>query len=357
MSLSSDIKDLKDRDTYIGWDNDDKYKNKMLSRITNLSTCVSLQPFGFNFNGGKLLAKLAFSKEIMDKFYEKYNEELLGIITTGLYGKSVQYDRLKELKFIGMTAGCSVYKISPEITKLCRDYLLTHHNKVTTHLSKLHVLSDALHKLNLPRELFLTDNPKGIYFGYTYENSKQILCGKKKSLKNPIAKPAAEIFSDWYNRWAIQRYNYLKNTNRLKELKYVSSTIRFKIFKQQQIEKKGMEQYLQNISEQNKKYYEDNKDKIIKDKLDQYHKNKKITNNKSDEYIHLDNGVDILKPDLPNNISLFREGNNIYIQYSKKKQDAKFYCKNKVRTIKIQEELDKIIDAVNTKYPELKLNK
>jgi hypothetical protein len=76
----------------------------------NLSTCVGLQPFAFNYNGGKLLVKLAFSKEVMDKFYEKYNEQLLGIITTGLYGKSIQYDRLKELKFIGYTSGNSVYK-------------------------------------------------------------------------------------------------------------------------------------------------------------------------------------------------------------------------------------------------------
>lgn len=357
MSLSSDIKDLKDRDTYIGWNSDDKFKNKMLNRIMNLSTCVSLQPFGFNFNGGKLLSKLIFSKEVMDKFYEKYNEELLGIITTGLYGKSIQYDRLKELKFIGMTSGSSVYKISPEITKLCREYLLTYHNKVTTHESKLHVLSDALFKLKLPREKFLTDNPKGIYFGYTYENSKKILCGKKKTPKNILSKPSNEIFNDWYNRWAIQRYNHLKNTDKLKEFEYISSQTRVKIFRQKQIENNGLEKYLQIVSEQNKIYNEENKEKIKNYKSKYYEDNiKKATNNKSDDYLHLDNNIDVLKPDLPNNISLFKEGNNIYIQYSKKKGDNKIYCKNKIRTIKIQEELDKIITKINTTYPDLKIN-
>jgi hypothetical protein len=357
ISLSSDIKDLKDRDEYIGWSNDNKFKDSMLNRIMNLSTCVSLQPFGFNFNGGKLLTKLAFSKEVLEKFYEKYNQELLGIVTTGLYGKSVQYDRLKELKFIGMTSGSSVYKISPEITKLCRQYLLVYHNKITTKMSKLHVLSDALHKLKLPRELFITDNPKGIYFGYTYENSKSILCGKKKTLKNSLANPTNEIFDEWYNRWAVQRYNHLKNNNKLKEFDYKNLATRIKIFRQRKIELNGLDNFLENVSAENKRYYQQNKEKIIKKNLINYHKNKKITNNKYNDYIILDENTKILKPDLPKNISLFKENKYIYIQYSKKEKENKFFIKNKIGSINLQEELDKLIANVNDKYPNLSINK
>ncbi len=355
MSLSSDIKNLKNRDDFIGWTSDNKFKNKMLNRIMNLSTCVSLQPFGFNFNGGKLLTQLAFSTEIANRFYSKFNEELLGIITTGLYGKSIQYDRLKELKFIGMTAGSSSYKISPEITKLCREYLLTVHNKVTSGISKLFVLSDALHKLKIPREYFITDNPKGIYFGYTYENSQKILCCKKTKPKKPLFRTATEIFTDWYNRWAIQRYNNLKKTSRLKELEYNCPSVRIKIFRQRQIENLGLENYKNIVSEQNKKYYEENKKQIIKKKLENYHKNKKITNNKYDDYLHLDDNINILKPELPNNFSLFKEDKYIYLQFSKLIEGEKMYCKNKISNLNIQEELNKLIDEVNIKYPDLKI--
>ena len=52
VRISSAQRDIKKRDEYIGWTNDNKFKDKMLNRIMNLSTCVSLQPFGFNFNGG-----------------------------------------------------------------------------------------------------------------------------------------------------------------------------------------------------------------------------------------------------------------------------------------------------------------
>ena len=110
----------------------------------NLSTCVSIQPFGYNFNGGKLLAKLAFSKEVMNKFKEKFNQELLVISTTGLYGKSVQYDRLKELEYVGKTKGNSIYWIPDGITTKCREYLKLYHNYETSGLKKLSVISKII---------------------------------------------------------------------------------------------------------------------------------------------------------------------------------------------------------------------
>ena len=206
LSLSSDIRDLECRDKYIGWKNKDKFENKKLNQILNISTCVGLQPFAFNFNGGKLLTKLAFSKEVIEKFYEKYKEPLLGLVTTGLYGKSIQYDRLKELKFIGYTSGNSVYKITPEITDMCRKYMLEYHNKNYNNSQKLYIISDTLHKLELPREEFMSDNPKGVYFGYTYENSKQILCSEEETIKPKKFNKTSEIFNEWYERWATQRF-------------------------------------------------------------------------------------------------------------------------------------------------------
>jgi hypothetical protein len=122
----------------------------------NMSTCVSLQPFGYNFNGGKLLATLAFSKEVLTYFQNKYNEPLLGITTTSLYGKSIQYDRLIHLKFVGYTKGNSVQSITPEITKLCNEYLKKECGLNYKLAKKFIILQKTFDKLNIPKEEILT---------------------------------------------------------------------------------------------------------------------------------------------------------------------------------------------------------
>lgn len=352
LSLSSDIKDLECRDKYIEWDNKDKFDNKKLNQILNISTCVGLQPFAFNFNGGKLLTKLAFSKEIVDKFYEKYKEPLLGLITTGLYGKSVQYDRLKELKFIGYTSGNSVYKISSDITDMCRQYMIESHNKNYTNYQKLYIIADTLHKLGLPKEEFMKDNPKGVYFGYTYNNSKEILNSRQEIPSIKKFNNATEIFNDWFERWAIQRSQHLYkgNTFIIKEKK--SSLERTVKYQNKLKEELGDEKYKEITKEKNREYYLKNKDKI----LENYNKTKKTENNKIIETIIINN-IYVSKPDLPNNISLYKEGDNIYIQFDKVTKEKRYNIKHKITTSNIQQELDNIINNVNELYPELKILK
>ena len=183
-----------------------------------MSTCVSLQPFGFNFNGGKLLASLAFSKEILNYFKEKYYEPLLGITTTSLYGKSIQYDRLKCLKYLGNTKGFSSYKVPSEVTKICNDYLKKEYGYNYDLKKKFIILQKTFDILNLPKEDILKDCPKGIYFGFTYPESKKLLKSNVSELTNLTInniKSAQEIYNWWINRWAEQRFNNLNNNNKL----------------------------------------------------------------------------------------------------------------------------------------------
>jgi len=217
MSLSSDAYNFEVRDKYIGWNNENKKEN--LKNIMNMSTCVSLQPFGFNFNGGKLLASLAFSKEVLNYFKEKYDyDDLLGITTTSLYGKSIQYDRLNNLKYLGNTKGHSSYKVPSEVTKLCNEFLKKEYNYNYDLKKKFIILQKTFDILNLPKEDILSDNPKGIYFGFTYPESKKILKSKdKKNIKLTTTniKSVTEIFDWWIERWATQRYDNLLKNNKL----------------------------------------------------------------------------------------------------------------------------------------------
>ncbi len=218
LSLSSDIYNLEPRDNLIGWDIN--IKNNNLKYIMNMSTCVPLQPFGFNFNGGKLLASLVFSKEVLKYFKKEYDEPLLGITTTSLYGKSIQYDRLKNLRYIGLTKGNSSYKISSELTNLCLDFLKKEYGYNYSKKKKFIILQKTFDKLSLPKEDILTDNPKGIYFGFTYSNSKIILNKSKPNfdlIDKAEIKSCQEIFNWWMNRWAIQRYKNLVKSEKLKK--------------------------------------------------------------------------------------------------------------------------------------------
>lgn len=71
--------------------NNNKYLGIIALSKQYLEICVGLQPISYNYNIGKLLASIIFSKEIGAK----------SIKAIGIHGKSVQYSRLKEYKFIG----------------------------------------------------------------------------------------------------------------------------------------------------------------------------------------------------------------------------------------------------------------
>ncbi len=262
MSLSSDILAMKNRDDAIGWTNENKINNKKINHLMNLSTCVSIQPFGYNFNGGKLLAKLAFSKEVINKFKEKFNQELLVISTTGLYGKSVQYDRLKELEYVGKTKGNSIYWIPDGITAKCREYLKLYHNYETSGLKKLSVISKIISVLNLNKEDILSGNEKGIYVGFTRPGAKKYLCEQKTKLKSYNFLSAQEIFNEWVNRWAKQRYTHLLETNRIEIYKYIKSTERTSRHREKLKKDLGEEKYKELVHNQNQKSYTNKKSKI-----------------------------------------------------------------------------------------------
>ena len=224
ICLSSDYLNLESRDKVIGWSNNEKINNKKINYLMNISTCVPLQPFGFNFNGGKLLSQLVFSQEIQNIFKIKYGHELLGITTTSLYGKSIQYDRLKELKLVGYTKGNSVYKYPNNFVHKCQNYLKLKFNIEISNKNKLYIISRTLQKLDLPIDEFMKDNQKGIYFGFIFPDSKNYLCNKTDKIKEYKLKSISEIFDNWINRWAIQRYNNLITTNRFIKINFIKST-------------------------------------------------------------------------------------------------------------------------------------
>ena len=211
LQLAGDPINMKSRDDLIGWKN----RNRLTS-VMNLATCISLQPFGYNFNGGKLLASLAFSKEVVEYYKTKYGDPLAAITTTSIYGKSCQYDRLKCLKFIGYTSGYGTSHIPEKLFARGMNLLKALGNYPSFSANeKLRRVKRLLLVLNLPESLVKHENYKGIYFGFTSNQSKSFLCEETLDFQHSC-QTVSEVSDWWKNRWAGQRYQYKLSRNEFK---------------------------------------------------------------------------------------------------------------------------------------------
>ena len=110
ICISSDFLDLTPRDNYIGWSRELKTLGGMINHTAIGSTIVPLQPLGYNYVGGKLLALLCLATPIQELWEKLYGDKLVSITTTSLYGQAKanglsQYDGLPYWQKMGFTAG------------------------------------------------------------------------------------------------------------------------------------------------------------------------------------------------------------------------------------------------------------
>jgi hypothetical protein len=236
LELSNDILSCEPRDSFIGWDKqlgkNIKYEKISINNglkksrsafIINISCCIGLQPMAYNLNIGKLLVKTVFCKEVLDYFYNIRGYYYAGVTTFGLYGKSIQYDRLKEIKFIGKTKGngtcdfpIDLYeKVSYFVKKYYPEEYL---RRSLMSSSKMRILQFGLNQLDYNyKEVLNHGKFRGIYFGYTSINSKDFLNGNKNIFElSDNIKSFKEVVNDWKERWAKQRLQHLINNNRFK---------------------------------------------------------------------------------------------------------------------------------------------
>jgi hypothetical protein len=106
IRVASPVLNIKPRNSYFGEIIKATQVNK---HMINGAIIVPVQPFGYNYLGGKLLALIACSHEVREMLIEKYGEKIdpCYLETTSLYGdlKGVsQYDGLKPfIKYQDMT--------------------------------------------------------------------------------------------------------------------------------------------------------------------------------------------------------------------------------------------------------------
>lgn len=218
IQLSSPQLFISMRDYYFSDDRNKIKSYNAFESIPNISICVPTYPFSL-FLGGKLCAMSSLSKEVIS-FYEskmKDNSNIVNVYTTSLYGESIQYDRLKEFKFIGLSSGfTSLPYSSINLGKIFR-YIGGNYDKITCNVGMM-VMSTILKFFNV-KFLDLGMN-RGVYVGNLCK--KKIFDDEKfdlKSYKKINYHSFDEKFDYWSKRWFVKRKDRYSSSFITKEIK------------------------------------------------------------------------------------------------------------------------------------------
>lgn len=218
IALCDPIIGLQVRDEFIGWDKETKK-----IRLYNMMTAYVLGAV-YPYNvllGAKLVALLATSKEVIDKFREKYKgrttyinkakkiPELVAIDTMGAFGKSSIYNRLKGWKFVGYTKGQTHYHLSTNgFFEEVRNLMLEVAPEIYTSYKygdgsnwKIRLIKKVLLSMDLnPENIFSLGAKRGYYIAPLAENWEEFLNKKTdKLIRNE--QTAEELFKYWKERW------------------------------------------------------------------------------------------------------------------------------------------------------------
>ena len=194
ICISSDFLDLTPRDKAIGWDRDVKTQQGMINHTAIGSTIVPLQPLGYNYMGGKLLALLCLADTVQKDWKERYGDVLVGVTTTSLYGNTKagglsQYDGLEYWNKMGFSSGSVAFEPKRATSKMVYEWIKENYprkyfewweakNTQGLPLKRDHKnrsLNFAYPKLNIPKELIRTEHQRGIYFSPLYNNTNEYL--------------------------------------------------------------------------------------------------------------------------------------------------------------------------------------
>jgi hypothetical protein len=235
MCISSDFLDLTPRDNFIGWPRDLKTTGGKINHTAIGSTIVPLQPLGFNYVGGKLLALLCLASPIQELWEKLYGDKLVGVTTTSLYGKTKagglsQYDNLDHWQPMGFTSGSVSFEPLKETRYMIREWLKTNYTRqyfewyVAKKPSgqphkrdhKNRSLNFTYSKLNIPKELIRSEHARGIYFSPLYDKTCEFLRGEEVGEMTKLFDTSTEALTDlWKQKHAKPRIKQLVKKNKV----------------------------------------------------------------------------------------------------------------------------------------------
>lgn len=241
ISLASDVTALGVRDIYIGWTKDDKFVKGKLNNTTIASTIVCTQPLGYNFLGGKLIAMMTTVPEVRNYWKSKYDNILIAVGTTSLYGIHSQYNGIPLFKTLGESAGKISIKPDDKFYDPWHQWLKE--NKSDWYMEnitrerarnganmgyeangpvsgiKQKILGQIFKECGIKATEYHHGFKRGVYMAMMYENGNDFLCDRitedQLVLKDKF-KQGTEYINKWWKKHAISRYTKLHEEGRLK---------------------------------------------------------------------------------------------------------------------------------------------
>jgi len=214
IDVAADFLSLGERDKYIGWNVEQRKKYNR--NIANISVCIPTRNFGFNLSGGKLLTLLAISNIAGDYWKERYGDDLVGTTVTSLYGKSIQYNRLQNFKYLGKTKGQGTCQIDDNIYKECRLLVEEEEGEIPGGCftkgknSRINIIRKACKYLELDSSILTTHGRnRGIYWCDRGYKTKEFLTGMTNNYEEKNLN-IDDLVKCWRETWAYRRLENLK---------------------------------------------------------------------------------------------------------------------------------------------------
>ena len=229
ICLGSDVTSLGVRDTLIGWNKENKFKEGKLNHTAIGTTICCVQPLGFNMLGGKLVAQMVTSKVVRDTWKKLYGQTLVGISTTALYGIHSMYNGIPQWKTLGETKGKISLKPDDKFYDVWHQWLKDNnrerYDEVTTSKTgqpvtgiKQKIIQMIYKELDIKRAKYEHGFKRGCYFANIYQNGKEFLRSEinenELQIRNMFDRDI-EYIDSWWKRKAIKRYENLLEQNRI----------------------------------------------------------------------------------------------------------------------------------------------
>lgn len=204
---------------------------------------VPVQPFGYNYLGGKLLAGICCSHYVRRMLNEKYDANICLFETTSLYGTSKsasQYDGMKPfLRYIGLTDSNFIpalneetyhhlynwfvdlnggHLVPPEATSKKMKRQAGMINITHKSLKMYDEVAAQRFKQSIDAARNLTEKKRVYISTYGYENVAEYLNLETDTLekKDNFDRYELEPIIDWWKKKASKRYETLKQDRRLR---------------------------------------------------------------------------------------------------------------------------------------------
>ena len=228
ITIASDVVSIQSRDEKIGWNDENKFKQKKINNSAIASTIVPTQPLGYNFLGTKLIASLCTLPQIQNDWEEKYGDKLVGITTTSLFGSKSSYNGIKWWKKMGTTAGKMILPPNENHYKFWHNWLKENYedydklikteNDTIVSGPKQKILNKIFQLLGISISDYYHLNNRGVYYSPLYSNTYQFLRGEiGEDELEPHSNGVGDFdkIMEWWKVRAINRYKKLLEEDRI----------------------------------------------------------------------------------------------------------------------------------------------